>query len=383
MRKETALFFATVIFSKKGNFLIRKPNSAKEITRLNHGDSNAKTLRFGIALCLISTLLYSFSNVTMRELGVMGLERSWIIFLKEMVCVGCILPYILYRVVCGTYHWPAWKWVLCILIGGTCCQFIGARLHLGAFATVGLVVSVPLIQASTMVCSSVLGRVLLHEKIVRRCMAAMLIMLVAMGCLVLGAKEPQPKAADDQVAEQGILTAPDEPVMVEPPHRETGQPVSEWVLLFGALGAIVAGLAYSIHIVCIRVSSNSRQMPISLIAVQVTGIGAIIFGFEFLRDHAWQMPAIWEGVSPRAWGLIILTGFLNMIGFLFQITGLRYTLVARAQMIAVAQIVIGTLFGIMAYDEMTNAMIWLGISLTVIGIYLASTPEKSELQKQE
>ena len=355
------------------------------------GMSAEKAVKIGIALCLVSTLMYSLSNVTMRELGVLGYDRSWIVFLKEMCCIVSVSPWILYWAIRRKYQWPVFKWVLCILVGGFFCQYVGARLHLAAFATVGLVVSVPLIQASSMVCSSVFGRIFLREKIIRRCLMAMLLLLVAMCFLVMGPGGPQ-TSTNPPGGEQGdqhiVSTTPDEPITSESQASdsqvaslESPNSLSKQVMLFGALGAVVAGLAYSVHVVCLRVTSAARQMPVTLIAVQVTGIGAAIFGFEFLRDHGGKISAIWENVSPWAWFLIVSTGLLNTVGFLFQIYSLRYTLVARAQMISVAQIVICTLFGILAYREPTNLMIWLGISLTVSGIYFASTPDKKELSQ--
>jgi drug/metabolite transporter (DMT)-like permease len=116
-------------------------------------------------------------------------------------------------------------------------------------------------------------------------------------------------------------------------------------------------------------------MPITFIAVEVTAVGAVIFGFEFLRDHGYKISAMWENIPPRAWTLVVTAGLLNMVGFLFQITGLRYTMVARAQMISVAQIVIGTLFGVFFFCEETNMMIWFGVILTVLGIFIISMPE--------
>lgn len=339
--------------------------------------SAARAVRKGIAFCLVSTLLYSFSNVCLRQLGAMGVSHSWTIFVKEMVCVGCLTPMVLYWIVRGRYFRPALKWVLCILVGGTFCQYVGARLHLIAFEIIGLVVSVPLIQASTMVGSAVMGLLLLREGISRRCLIAMLVMLAAMTCLLFGPNRSATVVPGDEI----VLTTPDEPVLAEiretPPLSPTGR-----AILLGGLGAVVAGLAYSVHVVCLRMAGSSRKMPITLIAVQVTGIGAAIFGFEFWRDNGYRMSAFWENVPSNVWGLILLTGLFNMLGFLCQITGLRYTVVARAQMIAVAQIVIGTLFGVFAYREMTNVMIWLGVTLTVFGIYIVSTPDQAELSRK-
>ena len=308
-------------------------------------------VRKGILLCLAGTCLYSFSNVCLRQLGI-DTDQRWTIFMKECVTVGCLTPLIFYWAVRRQYQWPALKWVACITIGGLICESIGARLHLHAFAVIGLLVSVPLVQAATMIFSAGVGRGFLGERISGRCLIAMLIMLAAMSLLVFGPSKP--------VTEH-----------TTPSHDST-------TLLLAGLGTVLAGLAYSVHVVCIRMARQNRGMQITFIAVQVTGIGAMIFGFEFLRDNGWQISAFWEDVPANTWWLILASGLLNLAGFLFQIAGLRYTMVARAQMIAVAQIVIGTLFGVFFFHELTNAMIWLGVILTVAGIFIVSTPGKTE-----
>jgi len=311
-----------------------------------------RNLRVGVLFCLTATILYSLCNVCFKEMNALGMDNRWMIFIKELFTIGCVTPFIVYWTIRRRYHWPALKWVLGVLIGGFFCQYIGARLHLWAIGTIGLVVSIPLIQAANMTGAAGIGRAFLGERIGPHCRIAMVAMLLAMCFLLFG---------------------PSQPV-----GEESGRLLTGKSLLIGGIWALVAGVSYSVHIVLLRKVSMSCQMPISFIAVLVTGIGAVIFGFEFLRDHGYQLAAIWENVPPRAWVLILLTGLMNMVGFLFQITGVRYTVVARAQMIAVAQIVIGTLFGVFFYREMTNIMIWLGLALTVLGIYFASTPDKKE-----
>ena len=318
-------------------------NSVAEVT------SAAKPLRIGILFCLIATLMYSCSNICFKELGLLKIDVRWIICLKEMICVICVTPAILYWTIRRRYFWPAWQWIVFLGLGGFLCQFIGARLHLWAIMTIGLVVSIPLIQAANLVCAAGIGNAFLGERISGRCRLAMLVMLSAIGCFFF-----RPHATDVEQSTQLI----------------TGN-----TLLIGSLGAVVAGVAYSIYIVFLRRSSSSRQMPISFIALLVTGIGTMIFGFEYLRDHSWQISTFWENLPTQAWWLVVAAGLFNTVGFLFQIRGLRYTVVARAQMISVAQIVIGTLFGVFFFGETTNAVIWLGITLSVMGIVIVSMSE--------
>ena len=343
-----------------GRYKLREviPDSEEAAARRN--------LRLGILLCLTATMFYSFANVCFKEMNALGMDDRWMIFVKELFTITCLTPLIIYWTIRRQYHWPALKWIVCVLIGGFFCQYIGARLHLWAIGTVGLVVSIPLIQAANMSGAAGIGRVLLGDRISTHCQIAMVIMLAAMCCLLFGPNQPDEKSAATtaQIGEAQELSA---------------QPVVGKTLLLGGIGALVAGFSYSVHIVLLRKASVSRQIPVTFIAVQITGTGAVIFGFEFLQENGFHLVAIWENVPLRAWWLILLTGFLNMIGFLFQINGVRYTVVARSQMIAVAQIVIGTLFGVFFYREMTNDMIWLGLALTVLGIYYASTPDQKEL----
>jgi len=316
-------------------------------------ENTAKSLRMGILFCLIGTLLYSCSNICYKELAVQEVDMRWVLCMKELVCVVCVTPAILFWAVRRQYVWPSWQWIVFLLIGGFVCEFVGARLHLWAIGTIGLIVSLPLLQASNIVCSAGIGHSFLGERVSGRCKLAMGVMLAAICCLFFG---PAPSDAE-----------------------QSSQQIAGNTLLLGGIGAIVAGVAYSVYIVFLRRSSNSRQVPISFIAVEITGIGVVIFGFEFIRDHSYQISALWSDIPAQVWWLVIVAGLFNMIGFLFQITGIRYTLVARAQMISVAQIVVGTLFGVFFYNESTNAMIWLGVSLTVLGIVIVSTPGKKEL----
>ena len=92
--------------------------------------------------------------------------------------------------------------------------------------------------------------------------------------------------------------------------------------------------------------------------------------------HGWD--GFYRTIPSEAWKWALFSGLSNMVGFYFQIIGLRYTIVARAQMISVAQIVFVTVLGVLYFAEPTNFFVWLGITLTICGILLASSPGKGE-----
>jgi len=304
----------------------------------------------GTFFCLISTFFYGFSNIILRGLTGIHLNPNWILFHKELICVGCILPIILTLVLLGKYHWPHWKFVFCITIGAVICEMIGAPLHLWAFKTIGIIASVPLIQASNLIVATVIGFFFLREKLHFRGYVAIAVLTVSMICLVFGPSPTQ--------TEKITLS------------------VSTWLLIAGGIAAIIAGSSYSLHVVFLRYASESRQMPITLIMVIVTGIGAAIFGS--LLWHQEGFDGFYRNIPQNAWKWIIVTGLFNTIGFYFQALGLRYTIVARAQLIAAAQIVFITLVGIFYFDEATNMLVWLGVTLTILGVLIISKPMESE-----
>ena len=299
---------------------------------------------FGTIICIASMAFYSCSNIILRELTGMRLDPRWILCIKECVCVSCVLPVILVLNLLGRYRWPHWKWVLCIVIGGTICEAVGAQLQLWAYTVVGIIITIPLIQSANLVCAVVIGYIFLREKIFFRGYLAVSILILSMICLVFG---PSPDVVES----------------------------TTW-LIIGGLAAIIAGSAYAIHVVFIRYASESREMPISLIMVIVTGIGVLVFGGPLLAEHGFS--GFYEGIPRSAWSLTLASGVANMIGFYFQVLGLRYTILARAQLIAAAQIVIITVVGVLYFGEIANTLVWIGVTLTIIGVLVISKPDEAE-----
>jgi len=283
----------------------------------------------------------------MRYLIVSGANQTWILFVKEMVCVISVGMLILFLTMRGQYFFPKLRWLLYILIGGVTCELFGSQLNLMSLDLAGLVICVPIIQSATMVFTALYGFLFLKEKLDRQTLAAIGILLIGMICLVVS-----PKFSSGVM--QTLKAAP---------------PIT---LILGGIWAVLGGMAYGVHIIYLRVTARSFQMPVTLIMIEITGIGAVIFFFGFLQSHSFQPASFWENIPPKYWLIGVMNGVFNTIAFYFQINGLRYLLAARAQVIAIAQIVVGTLAGIFFFGEPTNFMIWLGMFLIAAGIILVS-----------
>jgi drug/metabolite transporter (DMT)-like permease len=300
-------------------------------------------------ICCLSTLLYSCSNLILRGLTGSRLAPDWILFFKELVCVVSVTPIILLMSFAGKYRRPRWKWILCIVLGGTVCEAVGAELQLWAYNQIGVVITIPLIQTANLIGAAAIGFVCLREILCRRDSIAVGVLILSMFCLVFGPPtEPSPVA------------------------REAGLPMR---VVLGGIGAVLSGAAYSVHVVFLRYASESREMPISLMMVIVTGIGMIVFGSSLWLRHG--IAGFYEGIPASAWKWCFLTGVINTAAFYFQILGLRYTILARAQLIAVGQIALITVVGILYFGEPANALVWGGIALAILGILIIGKPDRA------
>ena len=329
----------------------------------------------GTVLILLSTSFYAVSNVVLRILTDLKIDADWFLCFKEMTGVLCLLPWIVFRLFQGRYRWISKRLLFYIVIASIFCQLIGARLHMLGFAVLGLVIAIPIIQSSTMIGTAYLGQYFLGDLLSQRRKIAMGILVAAVVLLSLG-KE----AAVAQSSFGRILLA--------------------------AIGTITAGVAYSIYTIVLRfaarrfwgaedsvwasfrfsqwvgydfpISSPKRlysPMPVTLAMLIVLGVGIITFGScLYLRTGL-------EGftnVPPIAWKLVPITGFCNMTGFFFQVHGLRLTSAVQASLIAVSQILVLSLIGMIFFHEPTNLFVWTGLTLTACGVVLSAKPEGGE-----
>jgi drug/metabolite transporter (DMT)-like permease len=65
-----------------------------------------------------------------------------------------------------------------------------------------------------------------------------------------------------------------------------------------------------------------------------------------------------------------------MVGFFFQIQGLRMTTAVQASLIAVSQILVLALIGFTFFNETINLLVLAGLILTVYGVVMSAKPEK-------
>jgi drug/metabolite transporter (DMT)-like permease len=182
--------------------------------------------------------------------------------------------------------------------------------------------------------------------------------------------------------------------------------------LFAGIGAIVAGLAYAVHMVIVRYAGHkywddnrysawqsmrfihwighdqpSRRLarqngdggfyapfPVTLIMAIILLVGIFAFGGCLIEREG--IAGLWDEPAD-CWHLVIATGLCNVIGFFFQVQGLRMTVAAQVSIVATGQFVFLALFGMFVFKEQSNAVIWLGVVLVVIGVLISAKQEKT------
>jgi len=327
----------------------------------------------GIIFTFLSTIFYCISNVVIRFLtGFDEIEHSWILFYKEGIGVAILLPWLLLRWGQGRFRSVSIRLVLLIIIAAIVCQLIGAQLHVLGFAIIGLIITVPLVQAATLLGVAIVGYMVFGDSLSRGRKIAIATLIVAMTILSIGkalAAEPQDESE-----------------------------VSADIFLLVAAGVVVAGFAYGIYIVMMRYAMRQEwrddnrvglsfkfrhwvghdnetgaPFPVTLAIVIVLSVGMVIFGTVLCSK---QGIAGFYTVPGFAWQFMLISGVCNTIGFFFQLQGLRMTSAVQASLIAVSQMLLLSLIGYWFFAEAINVVMMLGLGLTVYGVVMSARPER-------
>ena len=307
----------------------------------------------GFVMSITSALCYTGSLSLMRGMSnYPDVSPDWTLAVKEMVTVSCVAPIILIQALRGKYRFPSLAVFSTLVLAGVFCELIGARPHLWAYAAIGLTLTTPLVQASQLIMSSVIGAVWLKERVTLVKALALVILIVAVFLLSLGSANLEGEIAG-----------------------------SEMRLGFGAVCVVLTALGYSTQLSLMRRVLRKRTpdgaetsteggafAATTMVMITVCGVGAILFSSIFTMQHGC---AAWLEPPAQCWRIVLIAGVANMIGFVFQIESLRRLFVLKQTMIANAQTIALALLGIFCFHEPFTQTIGIGIALVAAGVALA------------
>ncbi|MDR0520701.1 MAG: DMT family transporter [Planctomycetaceae bacterium] len=333
----------------------------------------------GTILAFLSTFFYGISNVAIRSLtdGQIAADADWILFWKEFIGLSLLIPWLIVRLLQGRFQYSSKRLALYIVIAAVFCQLIGAHLQVLGYAVIGLIISVPLIQSSTLLGVAVFGYIFLGDLLSRKRQAAIAVLITAVAILSIG---KEMTAAKTDTVNAGLF-------------------------LLVAAGTVLAGISYAAYITILRYSirqfwkdENSTWLsfqfrhwighdhtktpgqrfyspfPVTLMMSIVFAVGLVIFGTALYGKHG---AAGFTDVPAAAWYVIPVSATANLIGFFFQIQGLRVTTAVQASLIAVSQILMLSLIGFLCFHETVNMLVISGLVLTVYGVFMSAKPERS------
>lgn len=323
-----------------------KDNAAKTQRKLN-----PETAGFYYTLC--SAICYTVSFCFMRGLTDAHISPYWSLTLKELTCVVCVLPVIMFMAFRGKYQFPKKSVFWTLIAAGFLCETLGAIQHFQAYEYIGMARTTPLLSAGQLLFASVVCALLLKERVSPSKIVAIVLSIAAV--FLLG----QSGGTDESIAGKQIR------------------------LGLGILCTACAALGYSLQLALIRrvlrtetpsdstdnsnaVKTNDlARTPTSLVLVTGAGVGVVVIGLLFtLREGvgAWlEPPAI-------CWKYVVFAGITNMFGFLFQIESLRRLFVLKQNLMASCQTILLCVLGVLMFGEPFGLVTALGIALVVASV---------------
>jgi drug/metabolite transporter (DMT)-like permease len=375
----------------------------------------------GTVFIFLSTFFYGVSNATIRLLTGYEVDFDWILFYKELLGFLILLPWVIFRLFQGRFSRISRRLIIYVVIAAVICEFIGAHLQVLGYAVIGLVITVPLIQSSTLIGVALLGRYFFGEDISVRRWYAIGVLIVSVFALSVG----------KELTVQG------------------GAGRGGLLFIIFVLGAVVAGVAYSVYVVLLRytvrkywddnggvwqsfqftkwagfdlpqresmlnnASLNNGNLdsanldsanldnadldnanldrsslggvsggvvccyapfPVTLMMLIILGVGVLIFGLcIFVKSGVVGFYDVPFGV----WYIIPVAGLSNVVGFFCQIQGLKMTSAVQASLIGVSQMILLSVVGFIYFRESVNFVVVSGLILTAYGVIISAKPENT------
>ncbi len=274
-------------------------------------------------------------------------DQVWTLWVKESVTVAVVGPWLLYHVVRGRYAMPSLKALAGLAVVGVAVQLLGNLSMLGAFGVVGLAVTVPVVYATSLTGTAILGRLVLGESVTLRSSLAIASLIVAITLLNLGA------SGESSVQDPGKAR-------------------------LAIAAACLAGVIYAVMTVSIR-KSVAGLVPLPMVVLIIPAMGTLTLGpLGLWRDGIQGL----VGHAPERLGLMLLAGALNLVAFVAYSQALRWIAAVQANVVNAAQVAMAALGGVLFFSEPPSPMLVLGVGLTIVGIFLIEQPAKGAERRE-
>jgi DME family drug/metabolite transporter len=303
----------------------------------------------GTLLAVFSSFCYTASIIALRAVTGEGADwAAWVSCLKAAPTVAAAIAVLAYKAMRGTTKWPSPRMTVALLAAGTVMQLLGNVGFQWGLALGGMAFTVPVSQASLLISGAVLGVIWIGERVSRRSVSAMAVLIAAICLLTLDA---------DQIAES-----------------VTGQGGTKLILLTVAMG-LAAGFGWGQAGVVIRQAAKSGvSTAVTILLLSSTAIIVLGGGVLARQGADW----IVQRTSAREFWISMVAGGFTSIAFFALTAALKHISIVRANLINASQIALTSLAGVWLFNEPMTRWMVIGTGLTIGGLLLMDRPREGE-----
>ncbi len=305
----------------------------------------AQLVTRGTMLAVFSSFCYTVSIIALRDVvGEGGDWAAWVSCLKAVPTVAIAVVVITWQTRAGTIVWPSPHMIVILILTGIAMQLLGNVCFQWGLSLGGITLTVPLSQASLLISGAVLGVLLIHERVSRRSIAAMAVLIVAIAILSFD-------AGDSFVSLTGF-----------------GETRSVMTIAMG----LIAGLGWGLAGVVIRQAATSGvSTAVTIGLLSSTAIVVLGGGVLLRRGSEW----IAAETSAREFWVTMLAGLFTAAAFFALTSAMKYITIVRANLINASQISLTSLAGILLFAEPVSRWMVMGTALTIAGLLLMDRPQ--------
>lgn len=287
------------------------------------------------AICgVISAIVYTMANIALRQC--VDVDPILVSAVKAAPTVVFLGPLLAWMFATGQTIATSMQQVPRFIVGSFFGQLVGNGAFQIALGIIGLAAAVPITLGVMIVCSAVLGHVLLNEAVNRRKVVAILTLITAVFIL------STPNAS---------LPNPSAPV---------------WL---GALCAAASGAAYAYFGVTMRQTlTGGVSGPATMFISGTVGTTAL-----------WSITFVRLGIGPLAevtadqWWVMVAAGVFNFTAFVALSLALKALPVVAVNLINASQVAMAAVAGVVLFAEPVTGSLVIGIMLTCAGLMMLAS----------
>ena len=292
---------------------------------------------------------YSTANACMRQLSEMHSVSTWAVCNKELVTVVAVGPWLLWQAWRRKSGFPTGRPLAILIAVGLGTELIGNIGVQWGYEVVGLAVMVPAYTGFLLTTTTILGGVLLGERVSVRNLAAVGLLILAVTMLGIAAAQAAPVTTVHLPASPAKIAAA---IVVA---AATG-------IVFSLLGiairhCVTGTTSYSAVVVIITATGVLTLGPLSLVQA----------GAAKLMATPWQQYA-----------LMLAAGVCNLIAFFALVRALHLTTVLHVNMVTAGQVAAAAIIGVLFFREACSGWLLLGVGLMIAGILAFGSPADQE-----